>query len=119
MVSLFTKTPIEPSLKIIEQRLAEDQTLKDRTHLEVKDIIDLLRFILNTTYFQFDGNIYRQKFGAAMGSPVSPPVINLFMEHLEKQAIASAPMEIKPKLWKRYVDDVLNIVKKQIKTTTH
>jgi len=27
------------------------------------------------------------------------------MEWLEKQAIATAPVECKPKLWKRYVDD--------------
>ncbi len=46
-----------------------------------------------------------------MGSPVSPIVANLFMEHLEQSAIASVPLEAKPKLWKRYVDDVLEIVK--------
>jgi len=51
-------------------------------------------------------------FGAAMGSPVSPLLANLFMEWLEKQAIATAPVECKPKFWKRYVDDVLELIKK-------
>ena len=37
----------------------------------MEDIIDLLRFVLTTIYFMFDGKIYQQKFGAAMGSPVS------------------------------------------------
>ncbi|XP_072028085.1 uncharacterized protein [Amphiura filiformis] len=45
-----------------------------------------------------------------MGSPVSPLAANIFMEHLEDIAIATAPMECKPKLWKRYVDDILEIV---------
>jgi len=47
-----------------------------------------------------------------MGSPVSPLLANLFMEWLEKQAIATAPVECKPKFWKRYVDDVLELIKK-------
>jgi len=34
------------------------------------------------------------------------------MEWLEKQAIAMAPVERKPKFWKRYVDDVLELIKK-------
>ena len=58
-------------------------------------------------------------FGAAMGSPVSPLLANLFMEWLEKQAIATAPVERKPKFWKRYVDDVLELIKKdQVRNLT-
>jgi len=34
------------------------------------------------------------------------------MEWLEKQAIATAPVECKPKFWKRYVDNVLELIKK-------
>ena len=48
-----------------------------------------------------------------MGSPVSPIAANIFMEALEQQAIATAPMECKPKLWLRYVDDVLEVVHKE------
>jgi len=79
----------------------------------------LLKFIVTTTYFSFRGVIYQQKFGAAMGSPVSPLLANLFMEWLEKQAIATAPVECKPKFWKRCVDDVLEPIKKgQVKNLT-
>ncbi|XP_072023172.1 uncharacterized protein [Amphiura filiformis] len=73
--------------------------------------MELLAFVLTTTYFSFRGKIYRQLFGAAMGSPVSPITANLYMEFLEEQAIATAPIECKPRLWKRYVDDILEIVK--------
>ena len=47
-----------------------------------------------------------------MGSPVSPLAANIFMEHLEGTAIATAPIHCKPKLWKRYVDDILEVVAK-------
>ena len=46
-----------------------------------------------------------------MGSPVSPIIANIYMEFLEQQAIATAPIQCKPRLWKRYVDDVLEIIK--------
>ena len=68
--------------------------------------------MLTTTYFSFRGIIYKQRFGAAMGSPVSPVVANLYMEFLEQQAITTAPIDCKPRLWKRYVDDILEIVRK-------
>ena len=48
----------------------------------------------------------------AMGSPVLPLVADVYMEHLEQTAIKTAPPDIKPKLWKRYVDDILEVIKK-------
>ncbi|XP_035659380.1 E3 ubiquitin-protein ligase TRIM71-like [Branchiostoma floridae] len=46
-----------------------------------------------------------------MGSPVSPVLANLFMEWLEQQAMATAPVNCRPKLWKRYVDDIMEIIR--------
>ena len=43
---------------------------------------------------------------------MSPVIANLFMEWLEQQAIATAPVTCQPRLWKRYVDEVMEIVKK-------
>ena len=47
-----------------------------------------------------------------MGSPVSPLMANMFMEHLEEKLHATVPKELKPKLWKRYVNDILQVVRK-------
>ena len=90
----------------------EGKDLKKCTKLSVDNIIELLQFILTTAYFEFHGTIYRQHFGAAMGSPVSPIVANFFMEFLEQHAIATAPLNCQPCLWKRYVHDVWKIIKK-------
>ena len=112
VVSLLTNTPIDDTLYIIRKRLEEDSTLKLRTKLQVGDIMELLQFVVTTTYFSFRGIIYQQRFGTAMGSPVSPVIANLFMKWLEQQAIATASVTCQPRLWKRYVDDVMEIVKK-------
>ena len=85
--------------------------MKDRTKLTPDDICSLLKFVLTTTYFRFRGEIYKQVFGCAMGSPVSPVVANLYMEHLETIIMQSSPLDLKPLLWKRYVDDILTIIK--------
>jgi len=47
-----------------------------------------------------------------MGSPVSPLVANMFMEQLEEKLSATVPEDLRPKLWKRYVDDTLEVVKR-------
>ena len=41
------------------------------------------------------------------------PLAAIFMEHLEETAIATVPMTYKHKLWKRYVDDILEVVNKE------
>ena len=48
-----------------------------------------------------------------MGSPVSSVVANLFMEAFEENALRTAAEEgSEPKFWKRYVDDVFSLIKK-------
>ena len=34
------------------------------------------------------------------------------MEWLEQEVVATAPLTCRPRIWKRYVDDVLEIIKK-------
>jgi len=46
-----------------------------------------------------------------MGSPVSPLVADMYMEFLEQKALTTSPEEYKPRLWKRYVDDILKVLK--------
>ena len=89
--ALFTSVPIDPALNIIKDLLEKDSTLKERTVMEVSDIILLLEFCLKNTYFSFQDQFYEQVEGAAMGSPVSPIVANLYMEYLEHKALSTAP----------------------------
>ena len=89
--ALFTSVPINPALNIIKDLLDKDTTLKERTVMEIGDIIILLEFCLKNTYFPFQDQLYEQVEDAAMGSPVSPIVANLYRKYLEQKAVSTAP----------------------------
>ena len=97
--ALFTSVPTDAAINIIQRRLELDQELHLRTTMKVEHITSLLEFALKTTYFQFQGSFYEQISGAAIGSPISPIVANLFMEDFEVKAINTA--QNPPKMWKR------------------
>ena len=102
---LFTnKGAVQAALR----KLESDPTLADRTTLTPAQIANLLDFVLGSTYFQYNGSIYEQREGAAMGSSVSVVIANLYMKTFEEQAIESAPS--KPKIWKHYMDDTFTIL---------
>ena len=108
--SLFTNVPVNESIAICEKRLQEDESLKDRTEMSVETIIKLLSFCLTSTTFVYKGQHYQQLDGVAMGSPVSPVIADLFMEDFEMKAFNKYSKT--PRLWERFVDDILAIVEK-------
>ena len=111
VVSLFTNVPINETLNIIRERLESDRDLNKRTLLTVDDLMEILKFLCTGTYFVIRGQIRRQRFGTATGISVFAIIAEFCMELLEQKAIATAPIDCRPNLWKRYVDDVLEIVK--------
>ncbi|XP_078361584.1 uncharacterized protein LOC144645943 [Oculina patagonica] len=86
--SLFTNVPIDGAVQAALWKLEDDPSLANRTTLTPAQIADLLKFVLRSTYFQYNGSIYEQQEGAAMGSPVSA-------------------------IWKRYVDDTFTILDRE------
>ena len=60
--------------------------------MSIQQITTLLEFCLTNTYFLFQGKYFEQVQGAAMGSPISPLIANLFMEEFEVNPLAPAPI---------------------------
>ena len=66
---------------------------------------ELLHLCTKNVYFTFNGEIYIQIDGVAMGSPLGPVLANIFMVELEKIIIPKLEKEVK--LWRRFVDDTI------------
>ena len=109
VTSLFTNVPTDEAVEVIHRKLMEED-LVERTPLSPQRIAELLQLCLKSTYFSYNGEFYEQRQGAAMGSPVSAVVANLYMEFFEVLTLESAPE--RPRLWKRYVDDTCCIVQR-------
>ena len=67
--------------------------------------IHLLEVATTNQLFQFDGQLYEQTDGVAIGSPLVPLMANVFnMCHLEEKFVHDGMV---PSPYKRYVDDTL------------
>ncbi|BHF60089.1 hypothetical protein SprV_0100305000 [Sparganum proliferum] len=106
VVSLFTSIPPDLAIDTLDGLLREkydetDQKLK-RVH-----IIELLELCLKT-FFTFKGQVYEQKKGTPMGSPLSGLIAEAVLQRLERLVFSSYP----PKFGARYVDDTFVIIKR-------
>jgi len=66
--------------------------------------MDTIDFVLKSTYFKFNDKIYKQTFGAPMGSPLSPIIADLVMQDLESHTLKN--LSFTPPFYTRYVDDI-------------
>ena len=112
VVSLFTCVPTDLAVRVARRRLENDASLPERTSLSVDDIVDLLTLCLDATFLSFRGKVYRQVHGTTRGSPVSVVVANLVMEDVEERALES--FHSPPRFWKRYVDDTITALPRNL-----
>jgi len=69
-------------------------------------IIEAIRHVLLNNVFDFDGKMYKQISGTAMGTPMAPTLANLFVGYLEKKLFEVANWPILESHWLRYIDDI-------------
>jgi hypothetical protein len=104
--SLFTNVPLDVVLDFLQRKLLNSN---HDFPLPIDVILDGIRLCVSNNCFVFNGNFYKQIFGIAMGSPLSPILANLFLEMIETEFLPTYNKPL-PSLWLRYVDDVLALV---------
>ena len=107
--SLFTNIPLDETIEIICDSLFEDaEKIKKFTKPQFKK---LLNFAVKESPFLFNGKLYTQVDGVAMGSPLGPTFANCFLGSHEKNWLEQCPLTFKPLLYRRYVDDTFLVFK--------
>ncbi|XP_076472105.1 uncharacterized protein LOC143301597 [Babylonia areolata] len=90
-VGLYTNIPHDDMLEAITFFL----TLHHPDNAPpTSDIIDVVSHVLRNNYFIFEGLMYKQEHGTAMGTPMAPAIANLFMGWLEKRMLEESPVHI-------------------------
>ena len=79
----------------------------EASHIPRNALRQLFDIVLRCNVFSFNGQIYQQIQGTAMGTKMAPSYANLFMDRFERAFLAQEP--ILPLVWKRYIDDILCI----------
>ena len=70
--SLYTNIPITDALLVIKDLLSNDTTLQYRTNLLPDQILELLEFLLRTTFFTFNGNSTNTQMELQYSSKLRP-----------------------------------------------
>ena len=102
--SLFTNIRLEETIAICVNTLYADGDMMNGYSKNA--FREFLTLAITDCCFVYDGELYCQIDGVAMGSPLGPSLANAFLVHHEKQWINNCPDEIKPLVYRRYVDDI-------------
>jgi hypothetical protein len=106
VVGLYPNVPMDTTRIIIKDWLTSINLSEEEIH----EYMMLVNLCTNQTTFSFNGNLYSQIDGTAMGSPLSCILANIFMSHFE--FLAQQSLSYFPRVWIRYVDDVFAIFNK-------
>jgi len=95
VVGLYSNIPQEEAIQAVQEAL-RTRPEEQREKMPTNFLITLLHLVLTLNIFVFDGCLFRQKWGIAMGTRCAPTVANLFMGLIEQQKSFSQNM------WRKY-----------------
>ena len=85
--------------------MKDDEKLEEKSSMSAESLRDLFSTCVETTYFVFNGTLYIQVNGLAIGKSTSGFAAEIFMQKLEQKALNT--FREPPEWWKRYVDDTI------------
>ena len=104
-----TNVPLEETIQILAKKAFDGNWFNNTHNLNIceGDLIELLTIATKDQLFQFNGNLYKQIDGVAMGSPLGPLMANTYMCSIEEKLAQGNKL---PNFYRRYVDDTFALV---------
>ena len=93
--ALFTSIPVPVAPQVINSKISICTSFTNVCKIPIVKFIKLVEFTITNWIFCFNKQFYEQLQAAAMGSPVSPVIANIYMEHFESLAISTSLTLIK------------------------
>ena len=109
VTALFTNVLLEETIQILAKKALDGNWFNNTHNLNIceGDLIKLLTVATKDQPFQFNGDLYEQIDGVAMGSPLGSLMANTFMCSIEEKLAHENKL---PNFYKRYVDDTFALV---------
>lgn len=101
--NLYPSIPISYGLKAVRTVLSSFPA--DFHPGDIDFILDLLAWVLQNNYIEFNNITYLQISGTAMGTPCAPPYANIVLYHLEHNIVN----KYQPEVYLRYLDDIFAV----------
>ena len=100
VTSLYTSIPNQQGIEAVLEHISTDPAAP----IPCRYMEKLMNLILRRNHFEFNGNLYLQRGGTAMGTRFAPSFANLFMGQFEANLLQLYDKPIK--LWLRFIDDI-------------
>ena len=107
VVGLYPNIPQDEGMSAFEQFIS-DQNYREQSEMPTNFLMKLLKFVLSFNSFYFDGTLYLQQWGTAIGTRVAPTYATIFMAYIESK-ILSLWKGRSPDMWRRFLDDIFSI----------
>ena len=100
---MFTNVPLDRIIDIIRKRIYDKHEIT--TNIGRKEMKDVITLFTKNGPFTFNNDMYQQRNGVAMGSPLEPAFAGIIMVELENSIVPKLNSYLR--FWKRYVDYTL------------
>ena len=111
VTSFFTKVPLDFTIDVILKQIYDENEVN--TNIPKPQMRDLLLLCTKNVHFSYHGDIYTKADVVAMGSPLGPVLVRIFMVELERIQLELPTLREHMSPWKRYVDDTISYIKEE------
>ena len=108
--SLFTNVPLQKTIDICMDKMYRSDAITPPT-IPGDVLRKLISHCVCNNTFIFNGKVYEQKDGVAMGSSLGPVLANIWMSYLEDQHLLVEDSVPLPVFYRRYADDTFCLFK--------
>ena len=107
---LFTNVRLNKPIEICVNKLFK--SIQTVSGLNKQQVLEMLLLTTKENVVLFDQKYYSQIYGVAMGSPLGPTLVNIFLCYYKITCRKICPKYFKPVYYKRYNHDIFVLFEK-------